>query len=210
MARRQTGVEEGGAASAKTARSVLVHFAFFLVACSLPYLIGHGGEVGRSLTGPLLAIMLWALLAGVEESIQPAKPKTVIHHDTRWRRCGIWALLAVLPAAAIDASFSLPLLIAGTALASLGIVFRVWSLATLGDQFTWTAGVIKDHVIIKHGPYRFFRHPNYAGTFLFASGIAILTGSLLAWVPIAVLATCILISARHETKFLRSHLPGYR
>jgi protein-S-isoprenylcysteine O-methyltransferase Ste14 len=33
----------------------------------------------------------------------------------------------------------------------------------LGRMFTWEASILKDHSLITTGPYRFVRHPSYAG-----------------------------------------------
>jgi methyltransferase len=39
---------------------------------------------------------------------------------------------------------------------------RFWTLATLGRRFTTRIITLPGEVLVKRGPYRFLRHPNYA------------------------------------------------
>lgn len=39
--------------------------------------------------------------------------------------------------------------------------FRLWVMATLGPYWTTRIITLADAPLIKHGPYRFVRHPNY-------------------------------------------------
>jgi methyltransferase len=64
------------------------------------------------------------------------------------------AILAALPSAP---SISWPLL----ALFVLLQAARVWVIATLGPYWTTRIITIKDVPLVKRGPYRFVRHPNY-------------------------------------------------
>ncbi len=47
-----------------------------------------------------------------------------------------------------------------------GLVLRTWAVATLGKFFTWHIKVESHQKIICSGPYRFVRHPSYAGAML--------------------------------------------
>ena len=49
-------------------------------------------------------------------------------------------------------------------------VFRGWILASLGERWT-TRIIVLDGPLLRHGPYRFLRHPNYL---LVAAEIAVL------------------------------------
>jgi methyltransferase len=40
-------------------------------------------------------------------------------------------------------------------------VFRVWILATLGKRWTTRILTVPGEVLVKQGPFTFFRHPNY-------------------------------------------------
>jgi methyltransferase len=41
-------------------------------------------------------------------------------------------------------------------------VLRIWVLATLGRRWTTRILVLPGAPLVRHGPYRFFAHPNYA------------------------------------------------
>lgn len=64
--------------------------------------------------------------------------------------------------------------IVGLALTFGGILFRYWSIRTLGKFFTSVVKVQTGQRVIQHGPYRFLRHPSYTGSFVMALGISVL------------------------------------
>ncbi|HEV2336196.1 MAG TPA: isoprenylcysteine carboxylmethyltransferase family protein [Stellaceae bacterium] len=70
---------------------------------------------------------------------------------------GAWlgSLFVLVPA---DAAPSWPLL-ALYAVLQLG---RLWAIATLGRRWTTRVIVLPGATLIKRGPYRYLRHPNYA------------------------------------------------
>ena len=55
-----------------------------------------------------------------------------------------------------------------------GIGLRLWSFQTLGRYFTFTVQTSADQPVITAGPYRFVRHPSYAGVLLGAIGLSLL------------------------------------
>ena len=65
---------------------------------------------------------------------------------------------------------ALPLQVIGLGVYAFGLVFRYWSIRTLGIFFTRNVAVEKDQALISKGPYKVFRHPAYLG--LFFLGIA--------------------------------------
>ncbi len=73
-------------------------------------------------------------------------------------------------------------------------VLRVWSMASLGRFWTTRIIVVPDAPIVRRGPYRFVRHPNYLvvlleiallplalGSWPLALGFSIVNAILLAW-----------------------------
>lgn len=48
----------------------------------------------------------------------------------------------------------------------LGLALRTWGIYTLGRYFTMHLSIQKEHKIIRSGPYKYIRHPSYAGAFL--------------------------------------------
>jgi len=56
--------------------------------------------------------------------------------------------------------------IIGLLVYAFGLMFRYWSIKTLGTFFTRNVSVEENQTLISHGPYALFRHPAYVGLFL--------------------------------------------
>jgi len=92
------------------------------------------------------------------------------------------------------------LLLAGTA-------WAVWSLRFLGRNLSVLA---QARDVVDHGPYRWIRHPLYAGEIVSALGLAIAAGSAAAaglWLALCALQA---YRALREEQVLLGALPGYR
>ena len=63
--------------------------------------------------------------------------------------------------------------IVGLALIVCGLLVRWFAISSLNHQFTVDVAIIKDHRIIRKGPYRVVRHPAYAGSLLSFFGLAL-------------------------------------
>lgn len=61
-------------------------------------------------------------------------------------------------------------------------ILRVWVVATLGPYWTTRIITLADAPLVRHGPFRFMRHPNYA---VVIAEIAILPLAFGAW-PVAL------------------------
>jgi protein-S-isoprenylcysteine O-methyltransferase Ste14 len=75
----------------------------------------------------------------------------------------------------------------GLAAAWAGIALRLWSFRTLGRYFTFRVQTRVDQPVISSGPYRFVRHPGYTGLELALLGFALLLGTWIGVVAMAVL-----------------------
>lgn len=108
----------------------------------------------------------WLLARGGVEVGRGHYPLLVALH-------GGWlaALFLLVPA---DAPVVWPLL----ALFALLQIVRLWVLATLGRFWTTRIITLPDAPLIRGGPYRFCRHPNYA---VVAAEIAVLPLAFGAW-----------------------------
>jgi len=63
--------------------------------------------------------------------------------------------------------------------------------------------------VCDEGPYRFLRHPGYAGGLLFMLATPVLLGSLVGLVPQALAAGLLVARTHLEDQTLRAELPGY-
>jgi protein-S-isoprenylcysteine O-methyltransferase len=130
-----------------------------------------------------------------------------------WWPAGIAALAeaAWLPRLDTGRKWGRPCLVAGIAVTGTGIALRQWAITTLGRYFVGHVLVQPGQTVVNSGPYRWLRHPSYAGQWLEIIGIGLATGNA------ASMATCMLvpligITARinGEERELAASLPGYR
>ena len=75
---------------------------------------------------------------------------------------------------------------AGLGLFAAGVGLRWYSVAYLGRLFTYDVAIATDHRVIDSGPYRFVRHPAYAGSLLTFLGMGVSGGNLLALAVLVV------------------------
>jgi len=68
----------------------------------------------------------------------------------------------------------------------------------------------RGHVVCDTGPYRFVRHPGYAGNILPLFGIVLALGSVWTLIPAAVATIIAVIRIVLEDQTLQEELPGYR
>lgn len=68
-------------------------------------------------------------------------------------------------------------IIAGAVVFVAGKALKYWAIATLGRRWSFRVLVIPGAPLVHHGPYLFFRHPNYIGVMGELAGMALLTGA---------------------------------
>lgn len=66
----------------------------------------------------------------------------------------------------------------------------------------------RGHVVCDSGPYRFVRHPGYAGNVLALFGIALALSSVWTLVPAALASIIVVIKTELEDQTLKEELPG--
>lgn len=74
-----------------------------------------------------------------------------------------------------------------------GLLLRNWAIHTLGEYFSRHVEIKTQHKLIKEGPYRYVRHPNYLATILKGVGFTLIPNSfyillyvLLIFIPIRI------------------------
>jgi len=99
---------------------------------------------------------------------------------------------------------------AGAAVTTVGIALRQWSIRSLGQYFVGHVVVQPDQTVVASGPYRWLRHPSYAGQWLEMVGVGLSTGNTLG-LAICSLVPLVGITARitGEERELLANLPGY-
>ena len=102
-------------------------------------------------------------------------------------------------------------IVIGFILISLGYAFAAWALAE-NRFFSSVVRIQTDrgHVVCDSGPYRFVRHPGYAGNILALFGIVLALSSVWTLIPAAVALIIAVIRTELEDRTLQDELPGYR
>ncbi len=108
-------------------------------------------------------------------------------------------------------AFPLSVMILAAAFAAIGYAVMVWATAS-NAFFSQQVRVQEERgqTVATGGPYRFVRHPGYAGALVFEALTPIALGSWLAFIPSLVGAVTLIVRAALEDKTLQTELPGYR
>jgi protein-S-isoprenylcysteine O-methyltransferase Ste14 len=94
------------------------------------------------------------------------------------------------------------LLISGVALGARGVI-------DLGVSVTPFPRPAHDAELVRHGAYRYVRHPIYGGLIVSTAGWGLLTASLGALAVGVALALVLDMKSRREEGWLRQHFAGY-
>lgn len=82
-----------------------------------------------------------------------------------------------------------PVYILALVLFGVGLALRWYAIIHLGRFFTVDVAIAEGHRVIDTGPYRFVRHPSYAGALLALAGLGLLTGNAIS-LALFVVPTC--------------------
>jgi len=109
-----------------------------------------------------------------------------------------------------SAPFSLNARIASLIVIFLGYAFSSWAL--IENRFF--SGVVRiqtdrEHHVVTTGPYRYVRHPGYAGALWSYLAMPILLDSVWAFVPTVLLFGVVILRTSLEDRTLQAELPGY-
>ena len=92
----------------------------------------------------------------------------------------------------------------------LGYLLSTWAVLT--NRFF--SGVVRiqtdrGHTVVTGGPYRFVRHPGYAGSLLAYLASPLALGSLWMFIPAGLTALLLVVRTALEDRTLRAELEGY-
>jgi protein-S-isoprenylcysteine O-methyltransferase Ste14 len=107
--------------------------------------------------------------------------------------------------------FSLP--VKAAAIAALVLAYALASWAMVENAFF--SGVVRlqtdrGHTVCTSGPYRWVRHPGYAGSIWSYLAMPLILDSAWAFVPVVLLIAVAIVRTRLEDRTLQEELPGYR
>ncbi|MBI3739114.1 MAG: isoprenylcysteine carboxylmethyltransferase family protein [Chloroflexi bacterium] len=94
---------------------------------------------------------------------------------------------------------------------ALGYLLFGWAMAS-NKFFSTVVRIQKDrgHTVQTGGPYRFVRHPAYAGMIAFSIAMPFMLDSLWALIPAFILIVVVIIRTLLEDRTLQAELEGYK
>jgi len=193
--------------------------ALFLSAGRLDWGMGwavFGVVIGAALVSRLLVarknpdLLEERASAGEREGVQPWDPWLV-------RVIGLLGPTAIAVTAGLDQRLgwtvrppaALPAV--GLGLLIAGYALSIWAMVT-NRFFSAYVRIQTDrgHVVVSDGPYRWVRHPSYAGGTVGNIGLALALSSLWALIPAGVTIAVMIVRTALEDRVLLDQLPGYR
>jgi methyltransferase len=103
--------------------------------------------------------------------------------------------LAMIVEAAIRGAPHRTVAVVGLIIFLSGKALKWWAIVTLGQFWTFRVIVVPGAALVARGPYRFLRHPNYAGVVLELAGVALMTGAAISG-PLSVVLFGVLLKKR--------------
>ena len=148
-------------------------------------------------TSPLAAILFWASLAvwifagrrgrRAPREVRRDQGTVVLIVCSVGLAIGLGLAAAeFVPALAIPIS-PWPLFVAGLSLGWAGIGLALWATYTLGRFYRPVVTIHEDHEVVTTGPYRYVRHPIYAGAMVLMVGVGLALGNWLSLILCALL-----------------------
>lgn len=83
-----------------------------------------------------------------------------------------------------------------------GLAFAAWARVHLGQDWSGTVTVKRDHELIRSGPYRFVRHPIYSGVLLAVAGTAVARGEWRGLLAVLILFVALWRKLQHEERWM--------
>ena len=125
------------------------------------------------------AMLVEALRAAANERAQLARgglePAGDVYKIMRVAYPGVF--LAMFMEGAWRGATPLAAFVAGAAIFLAAKALKWWAIVSLGQFWTFRVIVIPGARLVAAGPYRWMRHPNYAGVMGELAGVALMTGA---------------------------------
>lgn len=166
----------------------------------------------------ILVYGLWSLR---NDPTQLAERSHTAANVKRWDQIILWIytlfLVIMLVVAGLDGGrfhwipVSLPFHLLGWAGLILSGVW-IWWVTTANTFLSRQVRIQTErgHYAVTEGPYRFVRHPMYAGLLIFMPSIPLVLGSGLALIPAFIIVALFILRTVLEDRTLQNELPGYK
>ncbi len=154
--------------------------------------------------GFMLILFCWVWIEAAFANHQSVNSR----RERIWRFAFFWMIYAGLIISLVyfangplQANFALTWL--GLLLSSLGVLLRYLSIRSLGKFFTYELRIDPDQRVIERGPYRYVRHPGYAGILSLLAGLPLIFQNWygLLWLGV-VCGSFMIVRIPHEERML--------
>lgn len=92
--------------------------------------------------------------------------------------------------------------ILGVCVTAVGITFAIWARWHLGENWSAVVSIRSEHELIGTGPYRYVRHPIYAGILLALVGTVLVLGEVRGLIGLGTAVVSFYLKARKEDIWL--------
>ena len=97
----------------------------------------------------------------------------------------------------------------GLLLMATGLALRFWAIRVLARFFTVDVNIQPGHELIRHGPYRWLRHPSYTGSLMTFLGFGLALGNVVSLlVVLAPVTVAFVWRMRVEERVLAEAFPS--
>lgn len=154
-------------------------------------------------------LLYWAVSSFSQKSVSE-KPKS-LRFVVVVLVSGISFMLLLVPGyfnlSAILINKSWLLEITSMLICASGLAVCIWARINLAGNWSNTLDFKKDHELIRNGPYRFIRHPIYAGQLLTFTGVALALGKIGGIIGIVIFLVSCLLRIGLEEDLMMKHFP---
>jgi protein-S-isoprenylcysteine O-methyltransferase Ste14 len=169
-----------------------------------------------------LALGTWLVVARIDPSLLVERERAFAQPDAkRWDKVLVVIMAVIGPlvtwvVAGLDQRFgwgpSIPRELQAVAAVAIVLGGLLTSWAMITNRF-FSAVVRIQHdrgqFVVTSGPYRFVRHPGYAGVLLVTLAVPLMLDAIWAAIPTAVVVITVVVRTTLEDRTLRAELPGY-
>jgi isoprenylcysteine carboxyl methyltransferase (ICMT) family protein YpbQ len=121
--------------------------------------------------------------------------------------CGAWAICAVVEFMLSGSQISIFRGCIGLILIAFGIVLKFWAIISLHSLWCMNFLIVRQFPIMREGPYRFMKHPEYLSRLMEGLGVSLLFGSWYSlWVCSIISVILLLPIVKFEKKLLQGSL----
>ena len=170
---------------------------------------------GCAVDGDQLFVVLYLAWMLVELGVSARDTSTVGKTTADAATCQLYGFgqaLTLLSALWLPSAWHAPgaAHVAGLALFLAGVAWRLWAIRTLGRYYSHRVQTLDLHRAVTSGPYRFVRHPAYAGMIVANAGVVLFLPNVAdVTIFLVVLLPAIVLRIRVEERLL-FEVPGYR